>query len=91
MVLAISTLLVAVLAAAVIIALNRHEAREFLRQDLHERNALERERRALERHDIQMKALEHNRAMTLQAINQRVRLEEVVVALDKRVSALEAG
>jgi hypothetical protein len=69
-----------VLAALVVLWL--HERREFKRQDLHEASAQERERRAVERHDLQMRALDANRALTLQAVNQRNRQEERLRAVE---------
>jgi hypothetical protein len=74
-----------------------HERREFRRQDEHERRAIAREERAIERHGVQMAALDKNRALTLQAVQQRSRLEasvgELSVAvgkLEERVGRLEA-
>lgn len=58
-----------------VVSLNRHERQEFRRQDQHELKAEAREQRAVERHAIQMKALQDNRALTLAAIDQRSRLE----------------
>lgn len=66
-----------------------HERREFRRQDLHELAAQAREDRAIERHDREMGALNHNRALTLAAIDQRSRLEPRVEALEHRVKKLE--
>jgi hypothetical protein len=42
---------------------------------IHELRAVRRETRAVERHEIAMKALQHNRALTLAAVDQRSRLE----------------
>jgi Tfp pilus assembly protein PilO len=90
MVLAISVSLVLILAVVLVVSIGRLKVWEANRQDAHERRATEREKRALERHDLQMRALDHNRAMTLQAVNQRMRLEDVVGELDRRLTALEA-
>jgi type VI protein secretion system component VasK len=89
-VLAISIALVTLLAIVLVVSISRLKIWEMARQDAHERRAQEREKRAIERHDLQVRALDHNRAMTLQAVNQRLRLEDAVGELDKRVTLLEA-
>ena len=66
-----------------------HERREFRRQDGHEKNAEAREVRAVERHAAEMRAIDHNRALTLSAIDQRNRLDARVVTLEAKVKALE--
>jgi hypothetical protein len=93
MVLTISVTLSLILAVIVLLALVLHERREFKRMDLavaneaagtlaHEQQAQYRERRAIERHDREMAALEDNRRLTLAAIDQRSRLERRVQALE---------
>ena len=89
MVLAISISLVSILALVFLAGLGRHEKREFKRQDEHEKLAQAREDRAIERHDLQMRALADAQRGYLAAVNQRARLEERVVDLDLRVKKLE--
>lgn len=80
-------------ALAALAVLWLHERREFRRQDVaaaavavanlaHEQQAQYRERRAVERHDLQMAALSAARVLTLGAINQRARLEIRAAALE---------
>ncbi|MBK9446174.1 MAG: hypothetical protein IPO00_08800 [Betaproteobacteria bacterium] len=71
---------------AVLVVLYLHERREFAKSDAHERAALEREHRACERHDLQMRELTANRSMTLQAINQRARLESRATAIEQALA-----
>jgi hypothetical protein len=93
MVLTISVTLSLVLAVIVLLALVLHERREFRRMDLdsaneaagrlaHEQQEQYRERRAMERHDQEMSALDDNRRLTLAAIDQRNRLERRIQAIE---------
>lgn len=66
-----------------------HERRERRWVDQHEQNAIARENRAIERHDKEMGALNHNRSLTLGAIDQRNRLDARVEHLEHRVKKLE--
>jgi hypothetical protein len=94
MVLTISVTFSLVLAVVVLLALVLHERREFRRMDLaganeaagrlaQEQQDQYRERRAIERHDREMAALEDNRRLTLAAVDQRNRLEHRVQALEE--------
>jgi hypothetical protein len=47
----------------------------FVMLGIHELRAVRRETRAVNRHEDAMKALQHNRALTLAAVDQRSRLE----------------
>jgi hypothetical protein len=89
-VLGIAVSLVAILALVFLAGLGRHERREFARQDAHEQLAQAREDRAIERHDLQMRALADAQRGYLAAVNQRSRLEERVADLTTRVERLES-
>jgi len=94
MVLTISVSLVTLLGLEMWLGWHRHDARDDSRMAAHETRAEAREKRAQARHDSEMKALDHNRALTLKAIDQRMRVEDklrwVVVAIADHADHLEA-